>query len=87
MNCRKTRTFSAIPPSHAGSGKTRYRRINRDSADLPCFDVTKAIRIAAINKGCHTVAALKGNQKPEPLRRLHPAGDAGTERRTGETGY
>lgn len=56
---------SLILPSHAGSGKPAIG-VDKlpDSAQIcSCFDVTKGDLIAAINKGCHTVAALKAETK------------------------
>ncbi|VTM22809.1 Rubredoxin-NAD(+) reductase [Raoultella terrigena] len=54
-----------ILPSHAGSGKPSIG-VDKlpDSAQIcSCFDVTKGMLISAINKGCHTVAALKAETK------------------------
>ena len=56
---------SLILPAHAGSGKPSIG-VDKlpDSAQIcSCFDVTKGALIAAINKGCHTVAALKAETK------------------------
>ena len=56
---------SLILPAHAGSGKPSIG-VDKlpDSAQIcSCFDVTKGMLIAAINKGCHTVAALKAETK------------------------
>ncbi len=54
-----------ILPSHASSGKPSIG-VDKlpDSAQIcSCFDVTKGMLVAAINKGCHTVAALKAETK------------------------
>lgn len=56
---------SLILPAHSGSGKPSIG-VDKlpDSAQIcSCFDVTKGDLIAAINKGCHTVAALKAETK------------------------
>ncbi|WP_368918395.1 (2Fe-2S)-binding protein, partial [Citrobacter sp. FDAARGOS_156] len=56
---------SLILPAHAGSGKPSIG-VDKlpDSAQIcSCFDVTKGMLVAAINKGCHTVAALKAETK------------------------
>ena len=56
---------SLILPAHAGSGKPSIG-VDKlpDSAQIcSCFDVTKGMLISAINKGCHTVAALKAETK------------------------
>lgn len=56
---------SLILPAHAGSGKPSIG-VDKlpDSAQIcSCFDVSKGDLIAAINKGCHTVAALKAETK------------------------
>ncbi|WP_155489363.1 nitrite reductase large subunit NirB, partial [Cronobacter sakazakii] len=56
---------SLILPAHAASGKPSIG-VDKlpDSAQIcSCFDVTKGALIAAINKGCHTVAALKAETK------------------------
>lgn len=54
-----------ILPAHASSGKPSIG-VDKlpDSAQIcSCFDVTKGMLISAINKGCHTVAALKAETK------------------------
>ncbi|MDF7679791.1 nitrite reductase large subunit NirB [Enterobacteriaceae bacterium ESL0689] len=54
-----------ILPAHAGSGKPAIG-VDKlpDSAQIcSCFDVSKGTLIAAINQGCHTVAALKAETK------------------------
>ncbi len=56
---------SLILPAHAGAGKPAIG-VDKlpDSAQIcSCFDVTKGALIAAINNGCHTVAALKAETK------------------------
>ncbi|NHL58342.1 hypothetical protein G6X41_12355, partial [Staphylococcus aureus] len=56
---------SLILPAHAGSGKPSIG-VDKlpDSAQIcSCFDVSKGDLIAAINKGCRTVAALKAETK------------------------
>lgn len=54
-----------ILPAHAGNGKPAIG-VDKlpDSAQIcSCFDVSKGDLIAAIHKGCHTVAALKAETK------------------------
>lgn len=54
-----------ILPDHAGNGKPAIG-VDKlpDSAQIcSCFDVSKGDLIAAIHKGCHTVAALKAETK------------------------
>lgn len=56
---------SLILPAHASSSKPAIG-VDKlpDSAQIcSCFDVSKGTLIAAINKGCHTVAALKAETK------------------------
>lgn len=78
-----------ILPAHASSGKPSIG-VDKlpDSAQIcSCFDVTKGMLISAINKGCHTVAALKAETKAVRLWRMYSTGDSGAERRAGETGH
>ncbi len=60
----------------------------RTARKSACFDVTKGDLIAAINKGCHTVAALKAETKAGTgCGGCIPLVTSGTERGTGETGH
>ncbi len=54
-----------ILPAHARAGKPAIGVDTLpDSAQIcSCFDVTKGDIIQAVNKGCHTVAALKAETK------------------------
>ena len=56
---------SLILPAYASGGKPAIGVDNLpDSAQIcSCFDVSKGDLIAAINRGCHTVAALKAETK------------------------
>ncbi|WP_114193043.1 nitrite reductase large subunit NirB [Edaphovirga cremea] len=56
---------SLILPAHAGSGKPALGVESLpDSAQIcSCFDVSKGDIIAAVNMGCHTVAAIKSETK------------------------
>lgn len=56
---------SLILPSHASSGKPAIgvEKLPDSAQICSCFDVTKGDLIAAVNQGCHTVAALKAETK------------------------
>lgn len=80
---------SLILPAHAGSGKPSIG-VDKlpDSAQIcSCFDVSKGDLIAAINKGCHTVAALKAETKAGTGCGAVFRWSPGAQRRAGETGH